>query len=124
MSGDKGKKICVVGVSHKEDKFGYRIFADLIKAGFTVAGVNPAGGEICGKKLYRTLGELPEKPDLVITVVPHQVTERIVDQAHSLGIREIWMQPGSESELAINKADDYGISVIHHACFMREKGIW
>jgi predicted CoA-binding protein len=124
MSGDKEKKICVVGVSHKEDKFGYRIFADLIKAGFTVEGVNPADGEICGKKLYRTLGELPEKPDLVITVVPHQVTERIVDQAHSLGIREIWMQPGSESELAINKAEGYGISVIHHACFMREKGIW
>ena len=124
MFGDKDKKICVVGVSHKEDKFGYRIFVDLVKAGFKVEGTNPTDGEVCGKKLYRTLGELPEKPDLVITIVPHQVTERIVDEAHNLGIKEIWMQPGSESELAISKAEKYGISVIHHACFMREKGIW
>jgi hypothetical protein len=124
MAKDKDKNICVVGVSHKEDKFGYRIFVDLIKAGFKVEGINPTGGEICGKKLYRNLGELPGKPDLVITVVPHQVTERIVEEIHGLGIKEIWMQPGSESELAIRKAENYAISVVHHSCFMREKGIW
>ncbi len=124
MSGDKDKKICVAGVSHKEDKFGYRIFADLVKAGYDVYGINPAEGVIAGRKIYRGLSDLPEKPDLIITVVNHRVTERIVEEAHGLGIKEIWMQPGSESELAICKAEKYGMSVTHHACFMKEKKIW
>jgi len=64
------------------------------------------------------------KIDLVITVVPARVTERVVDECKELGIKEIWMQPGSESNAAIDKAKEYGISVVSNACFMVEEGIW
>jgi len=124
MAFDRTKNICVVGVSHREDKFGFRIFHDLIQAGFAVEGVNPADGQICGKKIFRSLSELPVKPDLVLTVVPHQVTERIVEEAAGLGIQEIWMQPGSESNQAIKKAEELGINVTANACFMVRQGIW
>jgi uncharacterized protein len=124
MVFDKNKKICVIGVSHKEDKFGYRIFSDLLKAGYRAEGVNPTDGMIAGKKIYRSLKELPEKPDLLITVVPHQVTERVIEEANELGINEIWMQPGSESELAIRKAQEYKMSLVYDSCFMKEAGIW
>ena len=125
MTGfDKTKNICVVGVSHKQDKFGFRIFADLFAAGFSVEGVNPTDGQISGKKIFRSLAELPTKPDLIITVVPHAVTERIVQEAADLGIKEIWMQPGSESEAAIQKAKKLGLNVTANACFMVRQGIW
>ncbi len=124
MQDTKKKAIVVVGVSHKENKFGFKIFRDLIKNGFNVLGVNPTNGEIAGRKIYRNLKEITTAIDLVITVVPASVTERVVDECNELGIKEIWMQPGSESDLAIEKAKKYGISVVANACFMVKEGIW
>ncbi|MBM3244904.1 MAG: CoA-binding protein [Candidatus Omnitrophica bacterium] len=118
------KKIAVIGVSPRPEKFGHRIFSDLLKAGFDVEGIHPLGGEVSGRKIYRNLAELPQAPDLLITVVPHEATEKIVEEANRLGIKEIWMQPGSESDAAIENAKKYGISVVHDACFMVHEGLW
>ena len=124
MKPAKEKLIAVVGVSHKEDKFGYRIFKSLLDQGFRVEGVNPTDGEIAGKKIFRSLLDIPGQVDMVITVVNPSVTEQVVEQCRQLKIPEIWMQPGSESEKAINQAESYVIAVIHDACFMVEHGVW
>jgi uncharacterized protein len=120
----KEKEIAVVGVSHKEDKYGYRIFRDLLRAGYKVQGINPSNGEVLGRKISRKLSDLEKVPDLVITVVPPAVTERVVEDCRSLGIPEIWMQPGSESGAAIEKACQYGLETTHQSCFMVVQGLW
>ena len=74
--------------------------------------------------MYPSLKELPLIPDMVMTVVPPKVTEQVVDACHKLGIKTIWMQPGSESDAAIAKAKEYGMDVIAHACFMKKEGVW
>lgn len=124
MKNTDNKKIAVIGVSGKTEKFGYRIFKDLIAAGYIVSGVNPADGEVLGRRIYRSLREVEGPPDLVITVVPPQVTERVVEECRELGIREIWMQPGSESQKAVDKAKEYGITATYNTCFMVAMGIW
>lgn len=118
------KKIAVVGVNSNPQKFGYKIFTDLSEAGYNVKPVGVRGGEINGYIIYKSLSDLPEKPDIIITVVPPVGTEKTVDEAISLGIKEIWMQPGSVSETAVLKARDAGIKVTENACFMIEYGIW
>lgn len=120
----KDKNIAIIGVSNREQKYGFRIFRDLLKAGYRVKGINPRDGEVLGEKIYRNLKELGDIPDLVITVVPPEVTERIVDECREFGIKGIWMQPGSSSEEAVQKAKKYGISTTFNACFMVEQGIW
>jgi len=115
---DSRKTVAIVGVSKDEKKFGYKVFKDMIKKGQKVYGINPKVDAILGRKIYSKIQDIPEKPDLVITVVPPEVTEKIVDDCISIGIKEIWMQPGSESEKAIKKAQDNGISVIYNACIM------
>ncbi len=117
-------KIALVGVSSDKNKFGYKIFEDLLANGFKVKGINPRNGEILNQRIYRNLAELEEIPDVVLTVVKPEVTEKVVEEAHHLGIKRIWMQPGSQSELAIEKAQKYGIEVTYGKCFMRENGIW
>jgi len=124
MSDIKDKNIAVVGVSQREEKFGFRIFRDLLNGGFKVEAVNPRGGEVLGRKVYKSLKELEHVPDLVITVVPAQVTERIVDDCRDIGAKEIWMQPGSESDAAVAKAKSYGIAVTYNACFMLRNKVW
>jgi len=118
------KEIAVVGVSKNEKKYGFKIFRDLLKAGFKVKGIHPKITEVLGQRIYPNLKSLEAKPDLVITVVPPEVTEKIVEDCKDLDIKEIWMQPGSESEDAIKKARDYGIKVIYNACFMVDNKIW
>lgn len=119
-NGKNEKIIAVVGVSRDEEKFGFKVFNDLLRKGQNVYGVNPNTKVVLGQKIYSDLRNLPKIPNLVITVVSPKVTEKIVDECISLGIKEIWMQPGSESEKAIEKAESNGISVIHDACIIIE----
>lgn len=118
------KRIAVVGVSKNERKFGHRIFRDLLAAGYIVDGKHPASGEVAGKVIHKRLTDLDYIPDLVVTVVPPNITAQIVEDCHRLGIKEIWMQPGSESQEAVDRAGTYGISVHYDACIMVEYGIW
>ncbi len=116
--------IAVVGVSADPSKYGHRVFKDLLIARYPVVAVNPKGGTIERQTVYPTLSALPQTPELVITVVPPTVTEAIVQECHSLKVKEIWMQPGSESAAAIQKATALGIKVTSNACFMKHQGIW
>jgi len=118
------KEIAVAGVSCVETKYGYKIFKELVKHDFKVFGINPSGGELFGKKIYRNLREMERVPDLIITVVPPHITESIIEDCRKLGVKEIWMQPGSESDAAIKKARQYGLMVNAHACFLVHAGIW
>lgn len=119
----KNKKIAVIGASEDQSKYGHRIFKDLASKGYTVWPVNPKGGQILGKTVYKNLAELPSKPDIVITVVPPSVTEEVVEECRKLNIEHIWMQPGSESEKAVSRGRDYGITITT-ACFMVSQKIW
>ncbi|CEG11537.1 conserved hypothetical protein [groundwater metagenome] len=114
------KVIAVTGVSKDESKYGFKVFKDLISKNFRVYGVNPNADFVLNRKIYKKISEIPEKVDIVVTVVPPKITEKIIDECKSLSINEIWMQPGSESEEAIKKAENFGIKVIYALCIMIE----
>lgn len=124
MEDDKKKHIAVVGVSADPQKYGHKIYRDCIEAGYDVTGINPKGGELLGRKIIPRLSDLTFIPDIVITVVPPDVTESIVEECNILGVKKIWMQPGSESPAAIQKAIEYGITTTHDQCFMKVHHIW
>ncbi|MHA1238098.1 MAG: CoA-binding protein [Candidatus Odinarchaeia archaeon] len=108
----------VIGVSRNPEKYGYKVYKDLKNAGYEVYAVNPNVSEVLGDKCYPTLKDLPRKPDVVNTVVPPKITEKIVRECYKLGIDKVWMQPGSESEDAINFCKNHGIKVVHGICIM------
>ncbi len=108
----------VVGVSRNPAKYGHQVYKDLKEAGYTVYAVNPNIDEVLGDRCYHSLHELPRKPDVVDTVVPPGVTERIVEECKELGIERVWMQPGSESERAIRFCESNNIKVVHDVCVM------
>ena len=114
----------VVGASTDPSKYGNKIFRTLRDAGYTVYGVNARGGEIEGRELYRNLGDLPEKLAVVDTVVPPKVTEQVVRQCAELGLTRVWMQPGSESDAAVELCRQHGIRVVYGVCAMIRKRTW
>ena len=114
----------VVGASQDPAKFGSRVFRNLRDAGYTVYPVNPKGGELDGAEVYRSLADLPERPEVIDLVVPPAVTEQVVREAHHLGLTRIWMQPGAESQAAIDFCHQQSIQVVHNACAMVWKRQW
>ncbi len=115
---DKKNVIAIVGASSNKEKWGYKVYKKLREAGFEVYPVNPKYKEIEGEKCYPDLASLPQKPDVVITVVKPEVTKKIVEECKRLGIKRIWMQTGSESKKAIEFCKKNGISVVYGACFV------
>jgi len=108
----------VVGASRNPEKYGHKVFRDLLEAGYEVYSVNPRAGEILGHRAYGSLEELPKRPDVVVFVVPPAITERMARSCVELGVRYVWMQPGAESEKAIRELEEAGVKVIHGVCIM------
>ena len=117
---NKKNKIAIVGVSANQEKWGHKIFMKLKSLGFSVYPINPKHKDIEGNPCYPSLKHLPEKPDVVITVVPPKVTEQIVKECKELGIKKIWMQPGSESKKAIDFCKKHNIQVMYNVCFVAD----
>lgn len=111
-------RYAVVGASRDPSKYGYKIFRDLVAKGYTVWPVNPNAGDIDGHPSFPSLSDLPETPDVVDLVVPPKVTEKVVRECADLGIRRVWMQPGSESDDAIAFCREHNIAVVHDQCVM------
>ena len=120
-----GRRVwAVVGASQDPAKYGNRIFRSLVASGYQAYPVNPRGGEIDGAKVYPSLADLPQPPEVVDLVVPPPVVEQVVEEVHRLGLTRVWMQPGSESETAIDYCHTHGIQVVHDACAMALRRNW
>ena len=114
----KSNVVAVVGASRHKEKFGYKIFHSLKNSGFKIYPVNPEADEVDNVKAYPSLSDLPEKPDVVVTIVPSTATEEVVKEANKLGVKKVWMQPGSESDKAIEYCEKNGISVAAKMCMV------
>jgi len=114
----KLKNIAVIGVSSKSKGFGVAVYNHLKDNGYTVFAVNKNGGYSGNIKLYNTLAMIDQKVDGIITVVPPSETEIVLQEANELGIKNIWMQQGSESVNALEFCKENNIDVVHNECIM------
>jgi predicted CoA-binding protein len=116
----------VVGATDNPAKFGYKIYRFLRGAGFAVYAVNPDVATVLGDKCYPTLSDLPVRPEAVDIVVPPRVGERIIRECAALGIKNVWLQPGSDGPNVVRAAEELGLNVVR-ACVMseaRKQGLW
>lgn len=108
----------VVGVSQDKEKYGHEVFDALVANGYRVYPVNPKYEEVDGHRCYPSVEDLPEKPQVVVTVVPPAVTEKVVESCARIGIRTIWMPPGSWSARAVQYGEEQGMEVVHDICLV------
>ncbi|MCL2888354.1 MAG: CoA-binding protein [Elusimicrobia bacterium] len=120
----KNKVIAVVGVSTDPEKYGGKIFKTLKHDGADIYAVGRSDGKIMGEPIYKSLSELPKKPELVIMVIPPAASMPVTEEAVKLGVKEIWFQPGAENDAAENFAKNNGVAVTSHACIMVRGGYW
>jgi uncharacterized protein len=107
-----GKRFAVVGASTDRSKYGNKVLRAYLQNGYDVVPVNPTADEVEGLPAVADLTSISEPVDGVSIVTPPTVTEQVVRQAVGLGISNIWMQPGAESEEAISLAESGGANVL------------
>lgn len=112
----------VVGASANESKYGFKVFRDLCRGGFTVQPVNPKLESLLGCHAAPSLATANPKPEVAVVVVPPEVGLSIVDDARAAGVTKLWFQPGAESEAIRKKAADLKLDVMADgSCIMVER---
>jgi len=102
----------VIGASTNRNKFGNKVLRCYIQNNKTVYAVNPNEAVIEGVKCYPSLSDLPDEVESISIITPPSTTEKIVDQAIEKGIKNIWMQPGADSLIAVKNCESHHINVI------------
>lgn len=111
------RDVAIAGVSRRGKNIGNSLFAELKKKEYNVYQVNPNTDEINGEKCYRNFEELPQEVSTVILTVKPEVSENVVKEAYRKGIKNVWMQLGSESDEAITFCENNNINVVYKECF-------
>ncbi len=110
--------IAVVGATDDPSKYGNVIYRDLKKKGFVVHPVNPNRSQVDGDQTFPRLADLPETPTIVNIVVPPEVTLDILQQCRSLGLVNVWLQPGAESTAVMTFLQRHDFNYMANACVM------
>ena len=114
------RTIAVVGLSSKRMRPSYGVAAYMQQHGYRIIPVNPAETEVLGEKAYPTLGEVPEKIDIVDVFRRSEAVPEVVDEAVRLGIPYLWLQEDVIHEIAAERARTAGIKVVMDRCILKE----
>lgn len=101
----------VAGASSNRSKYGNKVLRCYLQNGKKAIPIHPSESDVEGQETYASISDAPSIESLSI-ITPPAVTEKIVDEAIAAGIKHLWMQPGAESDRAIENAKQAGLTVI------------
>ncbi len=108
----QSKAFGVVGASADRHKYGNKVLRVYQQKNLRVIPVNPRDQEIEGLACVPGVMDLPGDVESISVITPPQVTEQVVEMAARKGIKNVWMQPGAESDAAVEACRKSGINVI------------
>ena len=115
--------VAVLGASRDRAKYGNKSVRAHACAGWEVFPINPRADEIEGWPVYHSLRDLPIRPiDRVSVYVPPEVGLTLLDDIAACQPREVWLNPGSESDELITAAERLGLPVLC-ACSIVDVGM-
>ncbi len=116
------KTVAVIGASNDRNKYGNKAVRAYLRQGFAVYPVNPGETEIEGLPSYKTISEVPVRPERVSMYLPPAVGLKLLPAIAAKGCDELWLNPGSESEEVLDEARRLGLNVIQ-ACSILDIGL-
>ena len=115
--------VAILGASRDRQKFGNKSVRAHLRAGFEVYPVNPNAHTVEGLMAYPSLASVPMGDlDRISIYVPPDVGLRLLDEIKHRGAREIWFNPGSESDELLRRANELGLNPIC-ACSIVDVGV-
>lgn len=98
--------VAVIGASADPSKLGYRLAHNLIDCGYTgaVYFVNPKGGSLLGRQVFRTVAEIPDPVDLAVLLIPASIIPQTLRECGERGIRAAIISSGGFKETGTDGA--------------------
>jgi predicted CoA-binding protein len=109
------KTVAVIGASNDRAKFGNKAVRAFRQQGYTVYPVNLKETEIEGLSAYRSVRDVPVRPQMATVYLPPPVLLKILPDIAARGCDELWLNPGTESDEVLAEAERLGLNVIQ-AC--------
>jgi predicted CoA-binding protein len=114
--------VAVIGASNDRNKYGNKAVRAYRQRGFTVYPVNPHEPEVEGLTAYKSITEVPQRPDLISVYVRPQLLLKLLPDIAARGCDELWLNPGTESEEILAEAARLKLKVIQ-ACSILSVGV-
>ena len=116
------KTVAIIGASSNRQKFGNKAVRAFLQQGFTVYPVNPNEPEVEGLATFKTVRDVPVRPQMISVYVPPPVVLKVLPDIAARGCDELWLNPGTESDAVLAEAERFGLNVIQ-ACSIVAVGV-
>ena len=113
----KLKNWAVVGATTKKNRFGYKIVEKLKQNNYNVFPVNPKFEEVADLKCYPDLSSIEKNIDVVDMVVNPKSGIKVMEEINKLGIKYVWLQPGTRSQEIRDFAAENNIELIEDCIY-------
>ncbi len=113
----ESKTFAVIGVNQDPEAYANLIVKKLREKNKTVYPVNPNYDRLFNEHIFEDLEKTPSTPEVVVFVVNPTIGIDYLQSIKDLGIKTIWLQPGTISIDLLNKAKALGIKVVE-ACVL------
>lgn len=114
--------IAIIGASSDRKKFGNKAVRAFVWQGWTVYPVNPKESQIEGLPAFKSIREVPVRPNLVSVYLPPPVLLKELPAIAARGCDELWLNPGTESAEVLAEAGRLKLNVIQ-ACSIVSIGL-
>ena len=114
--------VAVIGASNDRSKWGNKSLRAFRQQGYTIYPVNPNEPVIEGVPSYKTITEVPVRPEKVTVYVRPQVLLKMLPDIAAKGCDELWLNPGTESDEVLAEAERLKLNVIQ-ACSIIGVGV-
>lgn len=114
------KSVVIVGASNKEGRASNEIMKFLMEKGYDCYPVNPMEETVLGVKSYKSIADVPVKPDLIDVFRKSETTPPVVKTSVEKEAGFIWLQEGVTSEESKKIAEESNIPYIEDKCIFKE----
>jgi len=109
------RTVAVIGAHNDRSRFGNKAVRAFLRHGFQVFPVNPKETTIEGLPAYRSIADIPVRPEMVTVYVRPQILIDLLPEIARKGCDELWLNPGTVSDEVLNLASELNLNVIQ-AC--------
>jgi len=106
------KSIAIIGASTNKDKYSNKAVRACRIQGYTVYPVTPKADEIEGLPAFPTITDIPGAVDIASLYVPPQVGIQLLPAIADKKVKELYVNPGAESDDLMAKAKELGIRAV------------
>ena len=114
--------VAVIGASNDRAKYGNKAVRAYRQQGYTVYPVNPKETVIEGLPAYKTIAEVPTRPEIITVYVPPKVLLTLLPDIAAKGCDQLWINPGAESDEVLAEAQRLDLNVVQ-ACSIVGVGV-